>query len=420
MKVIRYSALALFLSIFFGFFGLVFSYLIPARTMLDECAESVPVFSEETTYPRETYSERQLDNWTDCIMLQEAAYPGEEDVFDKAVNARYERVRGLNPCESFVEIHSGSPEEVYAFEYARYWHGYLLFLRPLLAKLNYAQIRTVNQCIQFALLLAVLYLLAGRCRRCLAPFLVMVLFLAPTAIGNSLQFSGVYYIALLASLYLLADPRGGLDRGNVWRLFLLSGIATAYFDYLTAPTLSLTIPLCLLCARLSGTGTWKENLRLLLRCALLWLVGYAGMWAGKWLISLIFDGRAFLDGLLYQIRLRSSSTDFTKEKISRLSVLGENWRQLFIDGYLVYLTAACAVLAVILTLRRRRELSGRSAADALLFLIPFLIPSLWILFLSNHASVHYWFTYRTLAPCVFSLLCALSPADPPSDIQQRF
>ena len=37
-------------------------------------------------------------------------------------------------------------------DYARYWHGYLVLIRPLLIKLDYLQIRYVNVLIFFVLL----------------------------------------------------------------------------------------------------------------------------------------------------------------------------------------------------------------------------------------------------------------------------
>ena len=46
---------------------------------------------------------------------------------------------------------------------------------------------------------------------------------------------------------------------------------------------------------------------------------------------------------------------------------------------------------------------------------PFWIfPLVWLLVLCNHSYIHSHFTFRILAPCVFALLLALTPAENPA------
>ena len=133
------------LSVLIGLLLLLAVYCIPARLVQDECYESLPVLLEEDTYPLDPYSGRKLDNYTDSTILLEVAYPGEESVLDQAVNVYTERLElSSSPFKSFMSIYSETGESTAPYEYARYWHGYLVFLRPLFAKLNYPQIRQFN------------------------------------------------------------------------------------------------------------------------------------------------------------------------------------------------------------------------------------------------------------------------------------
>ena len=44
-----------------------------------------------------------------------------------------------------------------SFEYARYWHGYLVLLRPLLAITNYSWIRVIILILTIAIVCILLY-----------------------------------------------------------------------------------------------------------------------------------------------------------------------------------------------------------------------------------------------------------------------
>lgn len=408
MKCLGTSILLVLVSILLGFSLLLLPYLVPARLTQDECYESLPVLVEEDRYPLDPRSGRKLDNFTDCTMLLEAAYTGEESVLEQAVNVYSARLEtSSNPYTSFVSIYSENGESTAPYEYARYWHGYLVFLRPLLAKLNYPELRQLNLIVQYTLLLVLLCLIQKRQPSFLLPFLLTVLFLAPTAIGRVLEYSSVYYILLLFLLLLLWNPKGRITEENVWLLFLFAGIATAYFDYLTAPTLTLTIPLCLLYVRRAGRGTWKQNAALFLRCCFVWGFGYAGMWSGKWLLALLFQGRGFLSSLGEQMWLYTGPS-IGGHIVTPLRALQINLQELFKDRDLVVLYAGLACLLLAAAVCRRRHIDRKRLVDALLVLFITLIPLMWTLFLKNHSARHYWFAYRTLTPLILCPLCALT------------
>lgn len=116
------------------------------------------VLEQEGVFPSLTkLCTSQLDNWTDSTMLLNAAYAGDESTIDKAMMVYCRRIEEKNPYESLIEEYINGETDTYVNSYGRYWHGYLVFLKPLLCIFNYRNIRQINFCIQFLTNIAVIF-----------------------------------------------------------------------------------------------------------------------------------------------------------------------------------------------------------------------------------------------------------------------
>ena len=391
-----------------GYLLLVLAYeLSDPQRQYEYCRTSAYETLDEAAYETETYSRRVLDNYTDRLMMLESVYSDGENPFTRAWQNRRWVVENNALGNGFLRIFAEGEQPVGAPSYERYWHGYQLTLRPLLHVMSYGRIRLLNSALQFFLLALVLLLMYRRAPRCLLPFGVMILLLAPTAIGKSLQFSSVYYIMLIELLLLLWNPRGFLSGDRLPLFFLLAGIATAFLDFLTAPTLTLTVPLCLLCADRQGQSA-KEAAKRLLRCCLLWGIGYACMWGSKWLLDLIVTRGAFLTDLSRTMGQRAG-TRVGGQDYSRLHAVVSLFKTLFDDRYLLLLALAYAAAVPVICRRELRARLPQLPGDCAFLALPVLCAVGWVLVLSNHSLQHAFFTYRTLAPCVFALLTAITP-----------
>ena len=86
-------------------------------------------------------------------------------------------------------------EDVGSIAYPRYWHGYLVVLRPLLMVTGYLGIRSINT-VFFAvtMLLLVLVIIKRKQYQLFLPLGITILFLRPLAIVHSLHVKekGVY------------------------------------------------------------------------------------------------------------------------------------------------------------------------------------------------------------------------------------
>ena len=405
-RTILRAAILLPVCILIGYLLLTAVYLIPESQMHDHLTASYGQIASEETYRPDTFSGRLLDNFSDALIMLECGYTGTESPLVKAANSPFYKVNGQDPHTSVAQIGEAAPEDLTLDNYSRFWHGYQVILRPLLLIFNYQQIRVLNTVVLFSLLALILFFMTKTAPVCILPFILSVLFLAPTAVGQNIHFSGAVYVSLLTVLLILWNPKNLRSQGKLELLFLCAGIAVPFLDLITAPTVALTLPLVLLCF---VDRQEPHPFRRIIRCALFWAIGYALMWFGKWLIAYIVNGSSFLDSLINQMKFRSGSdTGFSlagrfEPLILNIRHLGNTrWLNLVVLAYLL----ACAVFFFV---NNRKDLGPavKSVPKTVLpFLLVALIPVVWTLLLSNHSQIHVFFTYRTLVPCVFAALCA--------------
>lgn len=192
-----------------GILLLTAAYMLPTDRMKSHVADSDELFNYEGIYPQiiQGYKSSQLDNYTDGLMYATAIHPGSgKPLKDALRNARYEyedtnMVQSLNDYANDV---SAKEDLRYEMIYPRYWHGYLIFLKPLLFFFNVSEIRMINMVLQGGLLLLLLFLVRRRMgERWQIPVLLMAAVLNPIVLPLSLQFSWVYYTALIGGIALL-------------------------------------------------------------------------------------------------------------------------------------------------------------------------------------------------------------------------
>ena len=406
-KHIEYTTkniLLLFGCVLLGTLLLFLSYLLPTDRIRSNLARSEDFFAAGVTYPEiiPGYPDTRLDQFTDCLMLLTAATATDESIPYQAMNnARYS-IPGMDPEETFVAIFKENSSDLTINSgYARYWHGYLTVLKPLLTVFSYKQIITLNLMFQLFLLIAVCAIYSRNGEFLLIfPLAGVYLFLNPISISLSIQYSSVWIITLIF-LILLASIRKPADPRLLVSLFLLTGAATGYFDLLTYPTITLGIPLAYLV--LSDRSPALKQFREWVACAVSWVAGYGGMWASKWLVAGIFTGKNVLSNALHSAEVRSSLTGETGKVIHYGDVL-LRLRYTCNSTVVKILLIIALLIAIILLLKKYKpdfvRLSG-------LFLIS-LFPFMWFAVLSNHTYVHYWFTYRTLSIALYCLLAGLT------------
>lgn len=408
-------ALVLLMGIAVGFGLLLGVYALPTEPMAANLRASVPALNgewgREDSYEQllPGYRSTQLDNSTDAAMLLAAVH--ESDLPPTVQVAQSFRYGGDgNAFGALLSYGQSGTEGLSTVSIARYWHGYLVFLKPLLCFFSYLDIRMLLSLLQGCLMAAVI---AGLCRRGLAmlvpAFLLALLAVTPFATALSLQFSTVLCTFLCAMLALLYLPAKTFAGHGLALLFVTVGMATSYVDYLTYPIASFGMPM-ILCLFLFPLDGWKAQAKRLFLCGLCWCVGYFGMWAGKWVIAGAFGNEVwFWPNLWAKISERSSDVSGDQSLSYGMvlrSIVGVFRKRAYLLAFL-----ATGLLWLAARIRRRRLPRAcwkeRSPLLALLGVIA-LLPFAWYLCTQNHSYNHAFFTSRALCVTLFAVGCALS------------
>ena len=326
-SLIKYVA-ALCVSIIIGILILIAVYTLPVKNMKANVARSSEIFNYEGIYPQlvNGYKYMQLDNFTDSIMLGAAIYDGVEGTINKAVYNYHPDSAQLSPELALTNYANEVPAyEYFQVSYERYWHGYLVPLKLFLLVFDYADIRVLNFFMQNLLLFAVLKLLHNiQLEQYIPAFLITIFVINPMTAAVSLQFSSVYYMMLLSVIYLLwLVWKGKAEEERINFLFFITGVLTAYLDFLTYPFVPCGI-LMVLYIIINKDNIRMTSVKALLQKALLWGLGYGGMWSGKWLAGSILMKRNMFAGALNQVAFRASLGSMTEAEYSRLDAVVNN------------------------------------------------------------------------------------------------
>ena len=189
------------LAVFGVTIGLLFLLLLgayalpggPVRAHLEPSAQTI---IQEGLYPSYFgFKLFQMDNYTDTLMLMEAATADETDpltamMTNTAYNVDNFETLGEDLARYLEARAAGenAPADLEPFSYARYWHGYMIWLRPLLCLMPYSGVRVVQYLVLFALFAAVLVLVLMRFDQVWGAVLTVVGTVAPVFYGIVLAY----------------------------------------------------------------------------------------------------------------------------------------------------------------------------------------------------------------------------------------
>jgi hypothetical protein len=189
------------------------------------------------------------------------------------------------------------------------------------------------------------------------------------------------------------------NKKNPAVLFFVTGAVTTYFDLLTAPLLTLGIPMLIWVSLRNEENKLKEDLisgvRQLILFGTLWLVAYAGAWAIKIAIAIPFADFDLFSDVKNQVMIRTGSAG-----ISRMAAVEANFNFL----PLVYINILLLILLITCILSFNRK----GIPNAILFVLIATLPYVWFFGAANHSFDHNWFTYRIQAFSISGILLAFN------------
>ena len=427
---LKRTVVALAASCVSGLLLLLVVYSLPIEPIQDRISQSVGIFIDEGTYPTlSNTSASRLDNFTDSKMLLTAGYNGKEPLLDRALMGYSDILTDSGPVDSLISMYSDHDatdhdSALSKTTYARYWQGYLVYLKPLLCVFNYGTIRLIIglAMIMLSLSLIIRMLCSARLKIYTPPLCILYLTISPFAISHSLQYAPIFFISLIGIHIVLSLLRSQQIESissttfeqKLYIVFLSIGITTNYFDFLTYPLLTLGVPL-LFVVCLSEKRTFRPILKALCIACLGWGIGYGGMWISKWFIAAALSRNYnIIIDTLNQAAFRSFASTpadglSTPEGFSVSAAIVRNITQYCSPNALIAL--GCGLLYYAIRLfyacsanQYRPEIDARLFANGIIALLPFL----WTIVLSNHSFIHFWFTYRIFSLTGGALLFSLA------------
>lgn len=384
---------------------LIVAYMLPIGPMQPNALASAEIIAEEGTYPQVSGGPGTLDNFTTALMLDEAVLKPTLGPAQAALSCDYAIVEA-DMVEGLYYAAGGevTSDEVHRVSYARYWHGYLILIKPLLLLFNVVGIRT---------LLGILFLLSfvGACV-CMIRALGFVGVALAVCLGLSITFVGGWQAAcalptsfslIISLLALTYACKASLSYPYRFLLtFGLIGALTVYFDFLDTPLLTLAMPLVVLLVRMIVSNdarfdSWRTVMKYLFCCAFGWAFGWVFLWALKWSIaSVVLGANIFGDAQTAAVYRMSSG----ESEVGRISAAIEAIRINISD-----LGLGCIILALIVistlalciaaTLKGRTSKSKFDLSRAIPLLIALfvvsLLPYAWYAVLAEHSFRHHEF-----------------------------
>lgn len=419
-KSLAYILMSIIISITIGTLLMILVYCLPTDRIRANVIHSVYMYSTENDFYDWATGKAgtRLDNFSDALMMNVASYEGTGNVVKDAMNNAYIGYPGKSQTAALLlSAVLGDTESDVVINYARYWHGYLVWLKPLMQFATKADIRMLSMYIQFILLtLLIIEIYKKGKYRLLIPFAMTILSINPISMALCMQLGHVYYITLIGAIVLL--KRKLYDTDKYWHVFLWIGISTAFLDLTTSPLVGLGINLVLLLAL--KDMSWKQNLMRIISSSFSWGIGYVGMWSGKWIIGSILTKENVLKDAIETVIYRSHGDSMEEAQIdssSAFDVVMYNINQLM-ETPVVWVIAIALIAVILLIIMGKVKIKLNRTKIAALAIVA-TYPIAWYWLFRNHSAIHSFMTYRNLSITVFALMLILSYSIYPKDKSEK-
>ena len=376
--------------------SLIGTSLIPSNWMKDNVVKSSEILKTEGEKKciNIGYKDVYMFLFTDALMINTAYSIDSNSPVESALLDRKNYIPGqtlivhkdqqynLGASKNYVDAYGNvfQTAELYglmhgeditdSYEYARYWHGYLVILRPLLVLTSYKEIRITLLVLMIALVGFMMYLLTKK---------------------SNIK------IAIISSIYLLLKI--DVDK-NIGINFLVIGSVTAFMDLLTEPLVTLGIPLAVYFLLTEKKNKMiKENIITFIKLCVCWAIGYGLTWATKWIITSIICTRSMIQNAIIQAKYRTEN-----QSISYVKVLERNLS--FLSYFIPFISIAIAGTYTIIRLiinRNEKFNIKKNVQIALPYLFIGILPFAWYSVLKQHSMIHSFFTYRILCITIICL-----------------
>lgn len=366
----------------------------PKEIYYANAIKSLNILKEEGDYPKKLINNSffQADNLTDATMVGASICRGDSlTQIERALlvpSYFYDRYSNKTMSETILLMNEEliSPEYMY---YGRYWHGYLVLLKPMLCFFDIEAIRWINIAIIFTLTIINSYLSYNRIGKVTGwVYFLLNIVIGVVVLPFSLQFFTCFLIMNIAILFLLLCPINFiLKTKSMGIFFFILGALTVFFDLLTVPLITFMLPAGVYMLR---RNIWP-NLYSLLFIWIMWCLGYGGLWFSKWIFTDLVTDFKMLENALGSVAYRSSFMFYDSDKLTLNHMI---FVKLFFIGMTIFIAS--------LVLIRKIYPNNKMNLYYPLTLIAFL-PIIWFFAFQNHSMKHFWFVWRLVIGMAFNI-----------------
>lgn len=385
---------------------LVLTALIPVSAIQDNMQESAQYLKNCELFGTviDGAEGSRIDRYADSILLGIAYQYDEENPLESVMMSSYYHTSYLNENDNLYQAVTKHPAA--NKQYMRYWHGSTVVVRPMLMFMQLKNIYFFNA-VMVAILNAALIVMIIRRKAYYAAVGLAVGYIAAAVwfVPYSLEYTWVFIIMPVAAMCAVRS----CDKGrwyNIGIIFLLSGMITNYFDFLTTETVTLSVPLLIVIC-IGMNGRYKESfspVKIPVKAAVTWTAGYAGTWCAKWITASAVMHTSMLPYVTEHVdeRIGGDIGVGTVQYITGAVV--NNIKCLFPAGYGkagVWLFAA--VILFIIYIGYVYHSNDICLHSIIIYGIVGLIPYARYLVLHNHSYLHCFFTYRAQIATILAM-----------------
>lgn len=414
-KFISKLCFTFFVSVALLFGCLVLSCTIPNRAIQKNIEKSAYALGKEKPYAFENGDKLNSisDNYADSILLNLSYNMGMGNPLKSAIDTDYYdgETKGLN----YGLLYTAQNKNEANTDYTRYWHGSAMFVRLSALFTDISGMRLLGFSVVCFLLLINLGILVYKKRYFVAVSLLISLCCVQLwNLRFSLEYQSSFAVCFaLLPFFILLEKN---HPNSLYYLFCISGVAVAFFDFLTTETVAILLPLIMviaLGAKEGRAGTFKEIALFSLKCLAVWGVSYVMTFVLKWTLASFVTGENCFSSAFSSVTERFGGEfagyfDQPKNIFSSVYAnfalpFGTEERNNFMLsflGTLIFLLVAFSVWYLF------RSKTPEKNASLVILLLATLVP-IRFFGLNNHSFLHCFFTYRALCSAVFAIFTAL-------------
>lgn len=410
--------------------ALVLTSMIPNEKLKDGLLRSSEMLNGAEPFTQGQSRNTITDNYADVILLNVIWNIDSSDPFVSSLDTKYfDGNDGKTDLGENYGLYAAVNGTAPNTDYSRYWHGSSVFIRPLLTVTDLGGVRLAGA-VAAAVLLAVCCAFLVKRRLYFEAAALPLAFICVQ--GWNIRLSMEYQPAVLVTLAMLPFFLALEKKGDTPLIILsvISGTMIAFFDFLTAETLTILIPLIIIMSARYSEGRFKtvrtETITAA-KCSAGWLLAYGGTFLVKWTAASAVTGEnkfaAALSSAEERIggntQLVSPAAQIFAAPITNIStMMGGRERAELLPAAAGILLIAAAVMAALYLLRTRGNIKAKELITVLFILGA--VPYIRYIVLNNHSYLHDFFTYRAQAASVLALLTAIGASyRKPPKIQKK-